>query len=217
MNKALFVTLFSLLFALPLNGAENRVVMITGTSKGIGMATAHYLAEKGYHVYGTTRSSNQIPSENLHYLQVDLCDEGSIQAAVDAVLQKEGRIDILINNAGYALVGPIETLAYRDIQDQMEINFYAPIRFVQAVLPAMRSQESGHIINISSTNAQNTPPFGSMYAASKAALESFSESLCLEVQPFNISVSIVEPWLGYRPVHNFEEFCSSSERECVER
>ena len=95
----------------------------------------------------------------------------------------------------YGLAGPIESLTEEEMHEQLEVNFFAPIRFIQAVLPEMRNQKSGHIINISSVNAFSTPPFGGMYAASKAALESLSESLCIEVQPYNISVSIIEPGL----------------------
>lgn len=181
----------------PIFASQNQVVVITGASRGVGLASAECLAKQGFTVYGTVRHSSKVPysTKNLHFLPVDLMNENSIQAAVQTILENEGHIDILINNAGYAVVGPIETLTSQEIHDQMEINFFAPIRFTQAVLPSMRDRKSGHIINISSTNAINTPPFGSMYAASKAALESFSESLYVEVKPFNISVSIVEPGL----------------------
>ncbi len=133
--------------------------------------------------------------QDIHFLTVDLLDQNSIHKAVETILNQENHIDVLINNAGYALVGPVESLTEEEIQDQMEVNFFAPIRLIQAVLPSMRNQKSGHIINISSPNAFQTPPFGSMYAASKAALESLSESLCIEVEPYGISVSIVEPGL----------------------
>ncbi len=182
----------------PLAAAPNRVALVTGASRGVGLATAEYFAERGYSVYGTIRPGGQGPvsiSSHLHFLPVDLLSEASIQSAVEAILSKEGRIDLLINNAGYALVGPVELLTKEEMLDQMEINFFGPIRLIQAVLPAMRGQKAGHIINISSTNAVATPAFGSLYAASKSALESLSESLALEVAPFDIAVSIVEPGL----------------------
>lgn len=181
-----------------MHAGENRVVVITGASRGVGLATALYLAEKGYSVYGTVRESSKLPpltTDNLHFVPVDLKDEKSVHSAVAAILKKEGHIDILINNAGFAIVGPSESLSEEEIREQMEVNFFAPVRFIQAVLPSMRTLESGHIINISSINAIYTPPFGGFYAASKAALESFSESLCIEVKPYNIAVSIVEPGL----------------------
>ena len=181
-----------------MHAGQNKVALITGASRGVGLATAEYLVNNGFTVYGTVRPSNKtsLPvKENLHFLSVDLIDETSIQAAVQAILEKEGHIDILINNAGYALIGPVEGLTTKEIQEQMDVNFFAPIKFIQTVLPSMRNQKSGHIINITSTNAFCTPPFGSMYAASKVALESASESLCIEVHPYNISVSIVEPGL----------------------
>lgn len=178
-----------------LHGGENRVALITGASRGVGFETAELLEENGFIVYGTIRNLPPQTEKNIHFLQVDLLNENSVQKAVQAILHKEGRIDILINNAGYALVGPVELLTEKEMHDQIEVNFFAPIRFIQAVLPIMRGQKSGRIMNISSTNAFLTPLFGSMYGASKAALESLSEALSLEVQPYNISVSIVEPGL----------------------
>ncbi len=184
-----------LLFAFPL--LANPVALVTGASRGVGLAAAEHFAEQGYHVYGTIRPTTLPPAtqSRVHFLPVDLLSEASIQSAVAEILQREGRIDLLINNAGYALVGPVEFLKREEMQEQMEINFFAPIRMIQAVLPAMREQKAGRILNISSTNAIVTPPFGSLYAASKAALESLSESLAVEVAPYNIAVSIVEPGL----------------------
>jgi len=193
MKKLLIaMTVFCLFSA---HAEQNKVVLITGSSRGVGLETAKLLAEKGFTVYGTIRTSPPINKEDIHFLTVDLLNENSVQKAVQSIWDKEGRIDVLINNAGYGLVGPIESLTEEEMHDQMEVNFFAPIRLIQAVLPGMRNQKAGHIINISSPNAFATPPFGSMYAASKAALESLSESLCIEIQPYNISVSIIEPGL----------------------
>lgn len=208
-----FSLLIVLVFSLAcLQADQNKVVLITGASRGVGLATAKYLASKGYTVYGTIRGPMAlIYIENLHFLSVDLTSEESIHAAVQTVLQKEGHLDVLINNAGYAIVGPAELISVKEMQEQMQINFFAPIQFIQAALPSMRERKRGHIINISSTNAFSTPPFGSLYAASKAALESFSEALCVEIHPYNIAVSIVEPGLlktrfsllmGTRPLAN---------------
>lgn len=173
-------------------GEESKVVLITGASKGVGLATVEYLAEKKFTVYGATREPSAI-AKNIQFLQVDLLEEASISKAVKQILEKHGRIDVLINNAGYALIGPLESLTQEEMLYQMEVNFFAPIRYIQAVLPHMRERKSGHIINISSMNAFYTPPFGGMYAASKSALESLSESLAIEVLPYHIFVSIVEP------------------------
>ena len=196
--RRIFVILICLAELESLQSEESRVVVITGASRNVGLATAEYLAEKGFSVYGTIRPSKTPPATektNLHFLPVDLMDENAIHQAMQTILTTEGHIDVLINNAAYAIAGPIESLSKDEIQEQMEVNFFAPIRFIQAVLPSMRECKAGHIINISSTNAVNTCPFGSIYAASKSALESFSESLCIEVLPHNIKVSIVEPGL----------------------
>lgn len=178
-----------------IHAEPTKVVVITGASRGVGFATAEHLSANGLIVYGIVRNDPPKTEKNIHFLKADLLDADSIQNAIQIVLSKEGRIDVLINNAGYALIGPVEALTQHEIHDQMEVNFFAPIRCIQEVLPAMRSQKSGRIINISSINAFGTPPFGSMYAASKSALETLSESLCVEVRPYGIFVSIVEPGL----------------------
>lgn len=196
MQKFFILMVLGLFQVFAMYAGQNRVVIVTGASRGVGLATAQHLAANGFTVYGTTREANKsvLPiEENLHFLSVDLTDETSIQTAVQTIFEREGRIDVLINNAGYALAGPVELLTNEEMQDQMEVNFFAPIRVIQAVLPCMRNQRSGHIINISSINAINTASFGSMYSASKAALESLSESLCVEVRPYDIAVSIIEP------------------------
>ena len=178
---------------------ENKVVLITGSSRGLGLAAARRLTAEGFTVYGVARSAPLSGDESFYFAELDLLDSGALQAFVHGVIEKEGRIDVLINNAGYALVGPVESLSRQEIQDQMEVNFLAPIQLIQEVLPSMRKQKSGHIINISSTNAFQTPPFGSIYSASKAALENLSEALAVELQPYGISVSIVEP--GFIQTH----------------
>ncbi len=190
--KKLFVG-FIVFFLVSVHAEQKKIALITGASRGVGFETANILIENGFTVYGTIRTSPPKIKQAIHFLQVDYGSEYSIKNAIQTILNKEGRIDILINNAGYALAGPVESLTEKEMHEQMEVNFFAPIRFIQAVLPGMRSQKAGHIINISSSNAFATPPFGSMYAASKSALESLSESLSIEVQPYNISVSIVEP------------------------
>jgi len=173
---------------------EAPVLVITGASRGIGLATAEHFAQRGWSVYGTVRHPVEEKS-NLHFLPLDLTDRQAIHLAIQKILGQEGKIDLLINNAGYAIAGPIESFSDQELQEQFAINLFAPVQMIQAVLPSMRQRCAGHIINISSTNAFDTCPFGAPYAASKAALESFSEALAVEVHPYNIGVTIVEPGL----------------------
>lgn len=174
-----------------------KVVLITGASRGIGLATAQELANRGYRVYAGVRNTEALDATLLHpeiYPQtIDVSDESTIQRAVQTILQTEGRIDILINNAGYGLAGPLECLSMEEIYDQMDVNFFGAIRMCQAVLPQMRKQKSGRILNISSEQGIYGLPYGSLYTCSKAALESLSEALRVELSPWNIFVSIVEP------------------------
>ncbi len=171
--------------------ADGKVVLITGASRGIGHATAQHLAQAGYRVYAGVRKAT--PMENISEVILDVTNSTSIQTAIKQILEKEGRLDIVVNNAGYALVGPIECLTMEEIYAQMDVNFFGVIRVCQEILPHMRKQGSGQIINISSQDAVCGSPYASLYAASKAALESFSEALSIEVLPWNIQVAIVEP------------------------
>jgi NAD(P)-dependent dehydrogenase (short-subunit alcohol dehydrogenase family) len=183
---SIFLLLGFQLFAAP-------AVLITGASRGIGLAIAETLSARGYHVYGTVRAPMHHPK--IHLERVDLTDPLQIGAFVERIVEAEGGIDILINNAGYALGGPVECLSMEEIAEQMDVNFIAPIRMIQAVLPHMRKQGSGRIVNISSEQGVYGLPYGSLYASSKAALESLSEALSMEVLPWNIRVSIIEPGL----------------------
>ena len=218
----MFAMRFLLFLFVLLQCEANQVVLITGASRGVGLATARRLADAGFSVYGTVRASSVVPPEQkgLRFVLSDI--------AVDTVFKEMGRIDILINNAGYGVVGPLESLTEQEVLDQMDSNFFMPIRFIQAVLPGMRAQKSGHIINISSVNAVISPPFGSLYGASKAALEAMSESLQVEVEPYNIRVSVVEPGLlstgfslllGTRPIPNnsYEEVMQAIQDHITER
>lgn len=207
-----------------------KVVLITGCSRGIGLATAECLAKNGYIVYATIRKANPLTSSSyktLYFKLLDVTDSASIHNAVCEIIEKEGRLDVLINNAGYALGGPLESLSMQEILDQMDVNFFGVIRTCQEVLPYMRKQKSGHIINISSEQGVYGLPYGSLYTSSKAALESLSEALSIEVWPWNIFVSIVEPGqvatnfsvklgtrkLEHHPYHRIREMIACSLQE----
>ena len=169
-----------------------KVVFITGISSGFGKSTAEYLAQKGHVVYGTSRK--EIETDNrINVLKADVTDVNSVKTAVETVLQKEGRIDILINNAGMGISGPVETALSDDIRLQMRTNFMGAVNVIQAVLPAMRKQKSGTIINISSIGGLMGLPFQGFYSASKFAIEGMSEALRMELKPFNIKVVVIRP------------------------
>ena len=169
-----------------------KVILITGISSGFGKQTARLLAEKGHIVYGTVRKENG--SENqVNYLKMDLMDYDSIKLAVNTVLEKEGRIDILINNAGMHTGGPIETSPAENIKLQMDTNFIGMANLTREVLPVMRKQGGGTIINFSSIGGLMGLPFQAFYSAGKFAIEGFSEALRMEVKQFNIRIVLINP------------------------
>ena len=168
------------------------VALITGASSGIGQATAELLATHGFTVFGTSRSPEKL-TRTYQLLPLDVRSDTSVEAVVQSVLEQAGRIDVLINNAGYAQVGAIEESSITDIQAQLDTNLFGVIRMIKAVLPVMRQQGSGRIINVSSVVGHISPPFAGVYSTSKFALEGLSEALREEVRPFGIDVSLVEP------------------------
>jgi len=169
-----------------------KVILITGISSGFGKKTAELLAENGNIVYGTIRKDCEVnPAVNT--LIMDLMNVDSIKNAVDEVIQKEGRIDVLINNAGMHLGGPIEEAPTELISRQMETNVNGFVHMLQAVLPHMRKQTQGTIINVSSIGGLMGLPFQPFYSASKFAIEGLSEALRMELKPFNIKVVVVNP------------------------
>ncbi len=178
------------------------IALITGSSSGIGLATSLYLARRGYTVWATMRNLEKagelrkiIESERLpiKIAQLDVCDESSVKEAVTQIVQKSGRIDVLVNNAGYGLRGAIEEVSLDEWKAQFETNFYGVIRVTQAVLPQMRAQRSGAIVNISSVLGRMAIPFSGPYVASKFALEGLTETLRYELAPWNIKVVLIEP------------------------
>ncbi len=169
-----------------------KVVLITGISSGFGKQTARLLSQMGHSVYGTVRKSIQA-DPGVNVLIMDLTDHKSIREAVRTVVEKEGRIDVLINNAGMHTGGPVETLPSEFLRLQMETSFLGMVHVTREVLPVMRSNNGGRIINISSIGGLMGLPFQGFYSASKFAVEGFSEALRMETAGFNIRVVVINP------------------------
>ena len=170
-----------------------KTVLITGASRGIGLATATLLAQQGYQVFGTSRQPQSSTFNGFTLLQLDVRDEASVQRCVQTVIAQTGHIDVLINNAGHSLNGAVEEASAEDVRQLFETNFFGVIRMTNAVLPHMRQASSGHIINISSLAGIIGVPYLGIYAASKHALEGYSTSLRYELRSFGIHVSLVQP------------------------
>ncbi len=169
-----------------------KIILITGISSGFGRETARLLAEKGHIVYGTVRKITEQHS-SVNYLTMDLTDMDSIKNAVSAVIKKEGRIDVLINNSGMHTGGPLETSPVEHMKLQMDTNFTGTVMLTREVLPLMRKQGGGTIINFSSIGGLMGLPFQGYYSAAKFALEGFSEALRMEVSQFKIKVVLINP------------------------
>lgn len=169
-----------------------KVILITGISSGFGKATSRLLAEAGHIVYGTVRRNCET-DKAVRVLRMDLTDTVSISAAVDTIIREEGRIDVLINNAGMHSAGPVETIPDEYIRLQADTNFLGMVCLTRAVLPHMRKQGSGLIINFSSIGGLMGLPFHAFYSAFKFAIEGFSEALRMEVGKFNIRVVLINP------------------------
>jgi NAD(P)-dependent dehydrogenase (short-subunit alcohol dehydrogenase family) len=169
-----------------------KIILITGISSGFGKQTAELLAAKGNTVYGTVRNDAKVcPAINC--LNLDLTKNDTIRQAVQTVLQKEGRIDILINNAGMHSGGPFETSPAENIKLQMDTSFLGMVNLIREVLPIMRKQGGGTIINFSSIGGLMGLPFQSFYSAAKFAIEGFSEALRMEVKQFKIRIVLINP------------------------
>lgn len=169
-----------------------KVILITGISSGFGKHTARLLAEAGHTVYGTVRNSGD-NTGSVQTLVMDLTDEDSIRKAVSEVIQKENRIDVLINNAGMHSGGPVETLPIETIKLQMDTNFLGTVLLIREVLPFMRKQGGGTIVNFSSIGGLMGLPFQAFYSAGKFAIEGLSEALRMEVKQFRIKVILINP------------------------
>jgi NADP-dependent 3-hydroxy acid dehydrogenase YdfG len=177
---------------------SSEAVLITGCSSGIGRATAERLAADGRKVYATARrveSISELKEKGCETLSLDVTDESSMAAAVDAVKQAEGAVGVLINNAGYSQSGAVETVPIDQVRRQFETNVFGLIRMCQLVLPGMREQRWGKIVNIGSMGGRLTFPGGGIYHATKYAVEAISDALRFEVRGFGIDVILVEPGL----------------------
>ncbi|MCB0587612.1 MAG: oxidoreductase [Phaeodactylibacter sp.] len=176
--------------------ASKKVILATGASSGMGKDAALQLIKEGHTVYGAARRAEKMQDlveAGGHALQMDLTDEGQIVAGVKQVVAEQDRIDVLINNAGYAVYGAIEDVPIEDARRQFEVNIFGLARITQEVLPHMRAQGSGKIINISSMGGKVYTPLGAWYHATKHALEGWSDCLRLELEPFNIDVVVIQP------------------------
>jgi NAD(P)-dependent dehydrogenase (short-subunit alcohol dehydrogenase family) len=188
----------------------SKAVLITGCSSGIGRATAEHLAGEGWKVYATARRPETISGlcdRGCQTLALDVTDEASMQGAVDAVIQAEGAVGVLVNNAGYSQSGAVETVPIEHARRQFETNVFGLLRMCQLVLPGMRAQRWGKIVNLSSMGGRLTFPGGGLYHATKYAVEALSDALRFEVRGFGVDVIVIEPGLI---VTNFGEVAAGS-------
>lgn len=173
---------------------QNKVVLITGASSGIGKAIGLFLSSKGLKVYGTTRDPNRYPHfSGFELLQLEVREPLSIQNVVATILKREGRLDILINNAGVGISGPVEEIPREEVLKVMEINLLGPVAVMKAVLPIMRRQGSGLVINITSIAGYMGLPFRGYYSASKGALELLTETVRMETNRSGIRITSLAP------------------------
>jgi NAD(P)-dependent dehydrogenase (short-subunit alcohol dehydrogenase family) len=172
---------------------EPRVVLVTGASSGFGLETAALLSQRGFRVFGTSRKPAGTVDVGYEMAKLDVDSDESVNSCVKALLEKTGRLDVLVNNAGFVLTGGIEETSVEEAKAQFETNFFGAVRMVRACLPAMRRQGSGQIINIASIAAAIPVPFRGYYGASKAALIAYSQALRHEVMSLGLKVSVVEP------------------------
>jgi NAD(P)-dependent dehydrogenase (short-subunit alcohol dehydrogenase family) len=183
---------------------QKKIAVVTGSSSGIGFETSLLLARNGFYTYATIRSldkSSKLVDINneednnlsLEVLQLDVTDDKSIKDAINIIADKQGRIDLVVNNAGYGSTGAVEDFSIEEIKAQFDTNYFGALRVIQSVLPLMRKQRTGIIVNISSIGGRIAFPFSPSYASTKFALEGLSEALQYEVDQFGIKVILIEP------------------------
>ena len=171
----------------------SKVVLITGGSSGIGKSIGEFLHQKGFIVYGTSRNPEKVLNSIFPLVALDVRDVESIHLAVAQIIQSTGRLDVVINNAGVGITGPLEEIPMEEIKNNFDTNFFGPIAVMKAVLPQMRQQKSGLIVNITSIAGYMGLPYRSVYSASKGALELITEALRMEVKSFGIQITNVAP------------------------
>ncbi len=171
----------------------SKVVLITGGSSGIGKSTGEFLQNKGFKVYGTSRNPKSYIDSKFPLLELDVKDVASIIKAVSMVVENEGRLDVLINNAGAGITGPLEEIPDAEMKANFETNLFGPINVIKSVLPQMRVQKSGLIINVTSIAGYMGLPYRGIYSASKSALSILTETFRMELKPFNIKMTNVAP------------------------
>ena len=188
----------------------SKTALVTGASSGIGEETARTLHKLGYTVYAAARRTDrlkQLTAVGIHALTMDVTDDESMSSGIEQIIAETGRIDVLVNNAGYGSYGAIEDVSLDEARRQFEVNVFGLGRLTQLVLPHMRAQRSGTIINISSMGGRLTTPLGGWYHATKYAVEALSDALRMETAPFGIDVVVIEPggirteWSGIAADH----------------
>jgi len=170
-----------------------KVILVTGASSGLGLATANALAAGGHTVYGTTRDIKRIKDVSFKPLQMDVTDDVSVNAAIDTIIKAEGKIDVLVNNAGNGITGPLYAMPVEFAKKQFEVNFFGVVRVSSAVLPGMIEKKQGLVINIGSLAGLFGLPYQGLYCASKFAIEGYSESLRMELKNTGVKVTVVNP------------------------
>src|SRR5690349_3684391 len=176
--------------------AEHPVALVTGGSSGIGACTVVELLEAGFTVYTCARRTDrmtELAERGAHVFAMDVTDDASVVAGVERVLAEQGRIDVLVNNAGYGSYGAVEDVPLAEARRQFDVNVFGLARLTQLVVPHMRAQRSGRVINVSSIGGKFYEPFGAWYHATKFAVEGFSDSLRMELRPFGVQVVLIEP------------------------
>lgn len=175
---------------------SDTVALVTGASSGIGEATARELKRRGFTVYGAARRVDRMEglrAEGIRILSLDVTDDASVSAAVETIERESGRLDVLVNNAGYGSYGAVEEVSLDEGRRQFDVNVFGVMRLTQLVIPIMRKQKSGRIINVTSVGGKIYTPFGAWYHGTKHALEGMSDALRLELKPFGIDVIVIEP------------------------
>ena len=170
-----------------------KVILVTGASSGLGLATANALAAKGYTVYGTSRDIKRLKDVSFTPLQMDVTSDESVTAAVKKILKADGRMDVVVNNAGNGITGPLYAMPVDAAKKQFEVNFFGVVRVCSAILPGMIERKQGLVINIGSLAGLFGLPYQGLYSASKFAIEGYSQSLRMELQNTGVKVSVINP------------------------